>query len=485
MLEILSLIDMRKIQILLVLWFVFRMVLAALLAGTLTACTVLPDFKTIMAKEYPDLAEPAVIRNSEEVLSPRESMEILQNLEKQVSAANILEKQIKLVQLVTRKPLSIGNKVTLLVDRQVSYAAMFKAIEDARDHINLETFLFEDKAVGRRIADLLIRKRSEGVEVNVIYDNAGSWETPPELFQSMRNGGIQLVVYNPINPLKVRTDWAPFSRDHRKILIVDGAIAFTGSINVAGKDTRGLAEAMEEAADDLDSVDIPAWRDTDVKIEGPAVADLQQLFMETWARQGGPILHHKLYFPHLEEKGNDLVQIIGSTAGYRNRRTYLMYLSAIHFSQRSIYLTDAYFAPDERIVEELCAAAGRGVDVRIIVPRVTDHREILEAGRFYFSRLMESGVKLYERREALLHAKTAVVDGIWSTVGSTNLDMWSLARDDEINAVVVGPGFAEYMTAMLQMDRNESHRIRKAEWEKRPVGSRLKEWFAHQFSFWL
>lgn len=476
---------MNNIQFSLRLWLVFRIVLTVLLPGVLTGCAGLPDFKTIVARENPFLSEPAVIRNSEEILSPEESREILSILAKQVPAAGVLEKHIKLVQLLTGKPLSTGNKVTLLMDRPSSYKALFQAMESARDNINLETFLFEDETVGRRIADLLIRKRTEGVAVNIIYDDAGSWKTPADIFRRMRDSGIQLVVNNPINPLKAHFDWAPLSRDHRKILVIDGSIAFTGSINIAGKDTRGLTSAEEEAAAEHESVDIPAWRDTDIRIEGPAVADLQHLFMETWARQGGPILYGKLYFPLLKEKGGELVQIVGNTAGSGNRQTYLMYLSAIHFSERSIYLMNAYFAPDERIVEELCAAAGRGVDVRIVLPRITDHGAIREAGRFYYSRLMESGVKLYERRDSLLHAKTAVIDGIWSTVGSTNLDMWSLARDDEINAVVVGCGFAQDMTAMLQVDRNESHRIREADWEKRPFANRLKEWIAHQFTFWL
>jgi cardiolipin synthase A/B len=464
----------------LLLRFVFRILAVVLLSGVLTGCAALPDFKKIVAREETLPDRPPVIRNAAGILPPSESREIVRKLEGQVPSAGTLQKHIRLVQLVTGKPLSAGNKVTLLMDHPASYAAMFQVIESATDHINLETFLFDDEVISSLLVELLIKKQAEGVEVNIIYDNAGSWETPPARFQKMRDSGIQVVEYNPINPLQVHADWAPFSRDHRKILIVDGKIAFTGSVNVAGKDTRSLAEVAKE-----ESVDIPAWRDTDVKIEGPAVADLQDLFMSTWVRQGGPVRYRKLYFPLLTEQGNDLVQVVGSTAGFLNRKTYLMYLSAIHFAERSIYLTDAYFSPDVRMIEDLCGAAKRGVDVRIILPRVTDHEAVLKAGQFYYARLMESGVKLYERRHALLHAKTAVVDDIWSTVGSTNLDLWSLARDDEINAVVVGTDFAREMTAMFQLDLGESHRIRPEEWEKRPSVTKLKEWLAHQFSFWL
>jgi cardiolipin synthase len=187
----------------------------------------------------------------------------------------------------------------------------------------------------------------------------------------------------------------------------------------------------------------------------------------------------------MKEEGNALVRVVGSTPGADNRITFIVYVAAITFAEHSIHLTNAYFIPDDQILTAFTDAARRGVDVKIILPGATDSTLALYAARHNYAELLESGVKLYERRNALLHAKTAVIDGVWSTVGSTNLDYWSLVSDDEVNAVVLSRDFAAEMEKIFARDLAESHQIKWEEWNERPLFSKMREWFAHLFDHWL
>ena len=227
------------------------------------------------------------------------------------------------------------------------------------------------------------------------------------------------------------------------------------------------------------------WRDTDVQVEGPVVADFQKLFLDTWQRQKGPEMAKRNYFPDLKAAGKALVRAVGSSPGETNRLTFVLYVSAITFSENSLHLTNAYFVPDDETVNALIAAARRGVDVRIVLPGTTDSSMVLHAGRYYYSRLLKSGVKLYKRRDVMLHAKTAVIDNVWSTVGSTNMDFWSFSTNDEVNAVILSKEFATEMEEMFNKDLAESDEIRLEEWKKRPVFDRIKQWIAHRFKRWL
>jgi cardiolipin synthase len=317
------------------------------------------------------------------------------------------------------------------------------------------------------------------VQVNLIYDSIGSYSTPPAFFQRLRTGGIQVVEFNPINPLKAHGHWLLAHPDHRKILIIDGKVAISGGINISSVYSSSLSEKKE-----VEGVPLP-WRDTDVQIEGPAVAEFQKLFFETWQKQQGPELSGRNYFPDLKEAGNALVRVVGSTPGQDNRITFIVYVSAITFAEHSVHLTNAYFIPDDQILDAFTDAARRGVDVKIILPSITDSKMALRAQRYNYSRLLKAGVKIYERRNALLHAKTAVIDGVWSTVGSTNMDFWSLLSEDEVNAVVLSREFAIEMEKMFARDLAESDLIQWEEWKKRPLFPRISEWFAHFFVRWL
>ena len=227
------------------------------------------------------------------------------------------------------------------------------------------------------------------------------------------------------------------------------------------------------------------WRDTDIQIEGPTVAELQKLFLDTWLRQKGPALSGGNFFPELKEKGSALVRVVGSTPGESNRITFLVYMTAISFAGHSVHLTNSYFIPDEQIEKALIEAVRRGVDVKLILPSVTDSRLALAAQRYHYAKLLKAGVRIYEHSDALLHAKTAVIDGIWSTVGSTNLDFLSLLNNNEVNAVILDKEFASQMERMFAKDLAESKPILWEAWEKRPLIPRIGEWFVNLFRRWL
>jgi len=408
----------------------------------------------------------------------QESEGIIEQLEKEVGPTDILKRHILVMQEISGLPLVKGNKATLLIDGPATYASMFEAIRNAKDHINIETFKFEDDEVGLCFAELLLQKQSKGVQVNLIYDSLGSFYTPRAFFNQLRDCGIQVLEFNPINPFEVHGEWVLTHRDHRKILIVDGKVAFTGGVNISSVYTGSSLGSEPKKAK------LP-WRDTHVRIEGPAVAQLQELFLEAWKRQNGPPLAPKNYFPPLKEEKDELIRVIGSTAGEKNRLTYLMYVSAIMFATKYIYLTNAYFVPDGQTIRVLREASKRGIDVRLVLPPLSDIKLAFYAGRSYYQKLLESGIKLYERRNRMLHAKTAVIDSIWSTIGSTNLDRWSLLRDDEVNAIIIGPDFAGQMEALFIKDLENSDQIDLEKWKKRPLSERLMEWFARLFQYWL
>jgi len=441
-------------------------------------CATLPNVSE-MIDEAPTAQKPRQIVSSKGLLSPEKSKVIMERLKGSVDPTDILERHTAVVESVTESPLTKGNKVTLLANGQDAYAAMFKAIENAGDHINLETFIIEDDEVGRKFADLLLQKQAEGVQVNLIYDSIGSYSTPAAFFKRLRDGGIQVVEFNPVNPFKAHGHWLLAHPDHRKILIIDGKVAISGGINISSVYSSSLSGKRQ-----VEGAPLP-WRDTDVQIEGPAVAEFQKLFLDTWQKQKGPELSERNYFPDLKEVGNALVRVVGSTPGESNRITFIVYVSAITFAEHSVHLTNAYFIPDDQILDAFADAARRGVDVKIIVPAKTDSKLALQAQRYNYSVLLKAGVKIFERRNALLHAKTAVIDEVWSTVGSTNMDFWSFLSDDEVNAVILSHEFAIEMEKMFAKDIAESDQIKWEEWKKRPLFPRISEWLAHLFAHWM
>ncbi|MCX6897727.1 MAG: cardiolipin synthase [Verrucomicrobia bacterium] len=452
--------------------------LFAFILSLSNGCATLPNVsKTI--DEASAAREPHQIVSSKGLLSPQKSKAIMERLKQSVGPTDVLERHTAVVESVTESPLTKGNKITLIVDGPAAYAAMFTAIRNAKDHINFETYIIEDDEVGRKFANLLLQKQAEGVQVNLIFDSVGSYSTPVAFFKRLRDGGIQVVEFNPVSPLKARGHWILAHPDHRKILIADGKVALTGGINISSVYSSSLSGRGK-----LKGTPLP-WRDTDVQIEGPAVAEFQKLFLDTWRKQKGPKLSERSYFPDLKEAGNALVRVVGSTPGQNNRITFIVYVSAITFAEHSVHLTNAYFIPDDQMLDAFRDAARRGVDVKIIVPAKTDSELALQAQRYNYSELLKAGVRIYERRNALLHAKTAVIDGVWSTVGSTNMDFWSLLSDDEVNAVILNREFAIEMEKTFAKDLAESDQIQWKQWKRRSLFPRIGECFAHLFSHWL
>ena len=422
----------------------------------------LPNAERLAA--LPVTGPPEIQSNGRE-LPPAKSKALMDNLEKESGATSILTRQLKLMEEITGKPIIAGNEATLLTGPE-AIAMMLEAIRGAKDNINLETYTFSNDKTGRKFAGLLLQKQAEGVQVNLIYDSIGSIDTPAAFFRRLRAGGVNVIKYN-------LTD--PFHRDHRKILVVDGKTAFTGGVNITS----------DEASSGDEKNAAKPWKDADVMIQGPAVAAFQRLFYDTWKRHKGPILPEQDYFPPLKKEGDDYVMAIGSRPGERNRLTYLMYYTAFSNATNYIHVTAAYFVPNRAIINALTGAAMRGVDVQLILATEDDVPIAVYAGQSYYTHLLKSGVRIYQLKGRILHAKTAVIDGIWSTVGSTNLDMWSFANNKEVNAVIVGKDFAGKMEAMFENDLRNSKKITLKQWRKRSIFERFKESLARLFANWL
>jgi cardiolipin synthase A/B len=447
----------------------------------LSGCaTTLPDVPRLM-REVATTQKTPQIEGHHGSLPPQKTDRILTKLENLAGPTDLLQQHTVLMESLSGQKLTVGNRATLLVNGPETFKAMMKAISEARDHINFETFIFDDDEVGRRFADLLLQKRAAGVQVNLIYDSVGCKNTPREFFDRLKIGGINVLEFNPINPLKATREDLITHRDHRKVLVVDGKTAFTGGVNISSVYYSSSSFPERAKAEETAF----GWRDTHVMIEGPVVAQLQKLFIDSWRAQKGPSLEVKEFFPPLGTAGKDLIMVIGSTPGDEKRLTYIMYVAAILQAQRSVHLTNAYFVPDHQTMAALTNTSERGVDVEMILPGLSDSPLSLSAGRSHYEDLLEAKVKIYERSDRILHSKTAVIDGVWSTVGSTNFDSWSFLRNNEINAIIIGVDFADQMERLFKKDIEESKPINREEWSQRPLWGRMKEWLGRLFSHWL
>lgn len=435
------------------------------------ACATLPDTDALIERHT---GQAARFENARGAVSAAKSAVILAELKRKSGVIDVLEKQMVLEQAIVGSPLVLGNKATLLQDGAATYSAMFAAIRSAQDHINLESYIIEDDEIGRQFADLLLAQQARGVQVNLIYDSVGGFNTPKAFFDRLAQGGINILEFNPVNPLAARTQWRINHRDHRKLLVVDGRTVFLGGINISSVYSSG---SIVRRAGKVDANTV-AWRDTHLQIEGPVVDEFQKLFMQTWEKQSGQPLAAKDYFPVLKPQGKDIVRAIGSTPDDPFSLIYLTLISAIGNAEKQVYLTNAYFVPDPQLLKSLTDAAARGVDVKLILPSHSDSAIVFHAGRSHYSSLLKGGVKIFERGGELLHSKTAVIDGVWSTVGSTNLDWRSFLDNDEVNAVILGREFAQQMQDMFAKDLQASQAIDAEGWERRSLQFRVKEWMA-------
>src|SRR5450830_21436 len=452
--------------------------LALLTPLLLGSCGSLPRIVPDMDSQS---AKVIQIKGGRGILTSEQSQAALAKLKNSQPENLILEKHLAVEEAITGSPLVAGNKVTLLIDGPATYASMFAAIREARDHINMETYIFESDDTGKQFADLLIDKQKHGVQVNLMYDSVGTLSTPREFFQPLLDAGIQVLEFNPVNPALARKGWEVNQRDHRKLLIIDGKIAFVGGINISSVYSSGSFRKRKPKDEDNK---VP-WRDTQVRMDGPVVAEFQKMFISTWENQHGPQLAAKNYYPKVANQGGEIVRGIGSSPDDPYSVIYATFISAIQHAESKVYLTNAYFIPDPQLRDALKDAVKRGVDVRLVLPSKSDSALVLNASRSFYSELLEGGVKIYERQDALLHSKTAMIDGVWSTIGSTNLDWRSFIYNQEINAVILGPQFGAQMQTMFDRDLAASKEITLEAWKDRPLSDRMKEFGAGLWARWL
>ena len=389
-----------------------------------------------------------------------------------VDARDTLQRHLVIEAALAETPLVAGNRTRLLHDGPDAFRAIFAAIQGAKDHVNLEYFIFEDvESDGVHLGDLLAAKRAAGVAVNVIYDSYGSSSTPAAFFDRLKLAGVNLVEFNPINPLDTKNSYELNDRDHRKILVVDGATAIVGGVNLSAayqSNPLGKSGAPKGA---------PAehWRDTDLQIDGPVVAQVQTLFIDHWTLQKGPPLVGENYFPTVPSHGTEVVRILGSTPDHSIPRYYVTLLSAIRNAETSIKVSAAYFVPTHQEMEDLMDAARRGVDVRLLLPDQSDSPSAIAVAHSRYSDLLEAGVKIYETHDLVLHSKVVVVDGVWLIIGSSNFDQRSVLFNDEVDAIVLGSSTAQAVEKMFADDLADAHQIDLTAWERRPFPQRMRE----------
>jgi len=444
-----------------------RKLIVAAVCMALAGCATVPKVNDNPAPE------PTHIMAARGPLSAAQSRALLDRIAPEPGDAGILKRHTAIEEAVAETPLVAGNATRLLIDGRDTFSVMFAAMLDAKRSINLEYYIVEDVESGSlRLSDLLIAKRRQGVTVNLLYDSFGSKATPPDFFTRLRDAGVQVVEFNPLNPITFNF------RDHRKILVVDGEKAIVGGINLSTtyQSLAGSGGAGGKG---------PAhWRDTDLEIHGPAVAQLQTLFFEHWEQQKGPPLDRDRYFPAVSPKGQEVLRIVGSTPDKEVPRFYVTLLSAIRNAEKNVWLSTAYFVPTDQEEDDLIAAARRGVDVRLLLPSDSDSKMALAVGRSHYGYLLEAGAKIYEVQNEVLHSKSASVDGVWTAIGSSNFDPRSVVFNDEVDAIVLGSATATAFEGMFQKDMARAKQIDREEWRRRPLGQRLMELFQVTSFLW-
>jgi cardiolipin synthase len=353
-----------------------------------------------------------------------------------------------------------GNRVDILLNGQEIFPAKLTAIREARRTITYAQYVFEEGEPAADTARALAERCRAGVKVHVLLDAVGSLQMPAEYRQWLTEAGCQVEAYRPVTPLTI--DRVNF-RNHRRILVVDGRVGVTGGSGTSGK-WSGNGKQQGH------------WRDTDMRVEGPVVEQLQGAFAENWLEATGVALGGADYFPRpLPARGTVNAQIVRSSPAGGSVAMYTMFLLAMASARRSIYITNPYFVPDDKMIDTLAQAAQRGVRVVLLLPGAIDHNLVRQASRSQLGRLLRRGVEIHEYRAALLHSKTMVIDSMWATVGSTNLDRRSFELNEELNLVVYDAGIARRLEQVFVKDLEESRRVTYEEWRRRGFIARMLE----------
>lgn len=361
-----------------------------------------------------------------------------------------------------------GNSLELHVRGATLYPRMLEDIESARETVHLETYTFGNDGTGRRFAELLAARSRAGVRVRVIFDAVGSLDLDPSIVMGMRNAGVQTLEYHPVAPWRPR--WAWNRRDHRKILVCDGKIGYTGGANITD----------ENLPEELGGGD---WRDAHVRVEGPAAYDLDRLFRSVWyaetrrwfASEGRPA----------ERRGSSPVKIVHNHEILNRLAIREAYVNALRAAREDVSIANSYFIPDWRIRRSLAQAAKRGASVRVLVPGDSDVVQVKMAMRALYGSLLTRGVRLFEYQGPMMHAKAAVVDAQWCAVGSYNLDRRSLQHNLEVNLHTVDRAFALQLLQHFEQGVAGSREITLDDWRRRPLAQRLLDRFWLSFEYFF
>src|SRR5262245_31363713 len=358
-------------------------------------------------------------------------------------------------------PIVRDNAVTILFNGEQIYPAMLEAIRGARTSIAYAQYYYEDGDPARAVAGALSERCQAGLRVHILLDGFGTLFMPGELRDQMVQAGCEVRSFRAVRPWSL--DKANH-RNHRRLLVVDGTVAFTGGSGVSGK-WEGDGRTKDH------------WRDTDVRVEGPAVEWLQAAFVENWLEETGVALGGPDYFPRPNPpRGNVAVQVVRSSPAGGQAAMYTTILLALASARRSIRITNPYFVLDDAMKDVLLARLRLGVTIEVLVPGTIDHQIVRQASRAEWGDLLRAGVRIYEYRPALLHAKTIVIDGVWSTVGSTNLDNRSFALNEELNVVTYNRGVARRLEEAFKEDVARSQEVTYDQWKRRGIKARLFEW---------
>lgn len=353
-----------------------------------------------------------------------------------------------------------GNRITTLQNGKEIFPAMLAAIRSARHTVTFETYIYWSGTVGNQFADALAERARAGIKVHVLLDWVGSGKMDDTLLEKMLQAGVEVRKYRPLH-------WYQLgrfnNRTHRKLLIVDGRMGFTGGV--------GIAEQWTGDAQDPDH-----WRDTHFQVEGPVVAQMQAAFMDNWMETTGKVLHHAEYFPVLQPAGDTAAQTFTSSPSSGSQSMALMYLLAITAATKSIQLSSSYFVPDELVRQALIAAVRRGVRVQVIVPgKNIDAEAVRRASRGQWGDMLRAGVEIHEYQPTMFHCKVMVVDDLLVSVGSTNFDDRSFRHNDEANLNIYDARFARHQVAIFQQDLQRSRQITYQAWNNRPWTEKLIE----------
>jgi len=360
-------------------------------------------------------------------------------------------------------PILGGNRYEELLNGDQIFPSMLAAIRGARRSIDFETYIYWSGDIGKAFADALAERARAGVKAHVLLDWLGSQKIDPKLIAEMKSAGVQVERYHALQ-------WYNLARlnnrTHRKILVVDGRIGFTGGVGIAPEWT---GHAQDENH----------WRDTHFRLEGPAVAQMQAVFLDNWIKTTGEVLHGPDYFPDLPASGEGYAQVFMSSASGGSESMHLMYLLAITAAQRTIHLSMAYFVPDELAVKALRDAVARGVKIQVIAPGpITDTQTVRKASRALWGDLLQAGVEFYEYQPTMYHCKVMIVDGLLTSVGSTNFDNRSFRLNDEANLNIYDRAFAARQIEVFRADLAKSKRITYEDWRNRPWTEKALEWAA-------